>query len=203
MSGSRSGGMSGSRCGRMRSIFLSAALLAIVAAAPADPDWPCVQRLVPKLTAATLWPGPPPTGDWHDDKDVVTLVDDVGARRGPLDAAVAKLERFVATKPGAETRAEVFAGLVDRANVERGHAIERLKDVSRRLRALTEATGKVTTELNSLPADAPAAQRSEVVNRRALMIREYEEIVRTLRYACEIPVDYEARLGRYAEVLRP
>ncbi|MFC7556923.1 hypothetical protein ACFQU7_39010 [Pseudoroseomonas wenyumeiae] len=30
------------------------------AATAADPDWPCVQRLVPNLTAAGVWSGPVP-----------------------------------------------------------------------------------------------------------------------------------------------
>ena len=34
-----------------------------------DPDWPCQQRLVPKLTAAAYWNGPPleSLGDWRAD----------------------------------------------------------------------------------------------------------------------------------------
>src|SRR4051812_12032042 len=58
------------RGGMRTAPFLLACLLATVAAAPADPDWPCVQRLVPTLTAATLWAGPAPKGDWHADKEV-------------------------------------------------------------------------------------------------------------------------------------
>ena len=187
----------------MRRLLLVGALFATVAAAPADPDWPCVQRLVPTLTAATLWSGPAPQRDWHTDPAIAALTEQVASRREKVDDAVAQLERFVATKPGAEARAEVFAGLVERSNIERGQAIDRLKGVSRRLRALADATGRVTTELNALPPDAPAAQRDEVANRRALMIREYEEILRTLRYACEIPVDFEARLGCFGQVLQP
>jgi hypothetical protein len=182
--------------------FLLVCLLATVAAAPADPDWPCVQRLVPTLTAATLWAGPAPKGDWHADKEVAALVEQVADRRRPVEDGVAKLEQFVAAKPGAEARAEVFAGLIDRSNAERSEAIARLRSIARRLRALAGATGRVTTELNALPPDAPAVQRDEVVNRRALMIREYEELGRTVRYACEIPVEFEARLGRFAQVLQ-
>ena len=29
------------------------------AAASEDPDWPCVQRLMPELSPATVWGGPP------------------------------------------------------------------------------------------------------------------------------------------------
>ena len=193
--------MTAGRGGMTRGLLLLACL-ATVAAAPADPDWPCVQRLVPTLTAATLWPGPAPTADWRADTAVAALVEQVAGRRRPVEDGVARLEQFVATKPGAEARAEVFAGLVDRSNADRNEAIERLRAIARRLRALAEATGRVTTELNALPPDAPPAQRDEVVSRRTLMIREYEELGRTVRYACEIPVEAEARLGRFAQALR-
>lgn len=177
--------------------------LLTVAASPANRDWPCFQRLVPKLTAATLWAGPAPPHDWHADPAIAILVEQVADRRNSVEDGVAKLKQYVATKPGAEARAELFAGLVDRSNVDRGRAIERLFEVSRRLRALTDAITAATRESDALPADAPMAQRDEVVNRRALLIRQYDELSRTVRYACEIPVDFEHRLGQFARVLQP
>src|SRR5712691_6290502 len=50
-----------------------------------DPDWPCQQRLVPKLTAAAYWSGTldmqgdwsgtlDMQGDWHADPEVAELV---------------------------------------------------------------------------------------------------------------------------------
>ena len=49
---------------------------------------------------------------------------------------------------------------------------------------------------------ATVAQREEVVSRRAFLIREYEEIDRTIRYACEVPVQMEAKLGVLAQTLQ-
>ena len=185
---------------KARTMLLLAGAAAAMAAAPVDPDWPCVQRLVPSLTAATLWPGQAPTGDWRADPRIAALVRDAADRRRPVDEAARRLEDFVATKPGAEAVSEVFAGLVDQTNVERGQAIERLRSIARRERALASATDRVTTELEALPATAP--ERDDLTARRTLMIREYEEIGRTIRYSCEIPVDFEARLGRFAQVLQ-
>jgi len=55
-------------------IALAAGFLAALnaySAAPRadDPDWPCQQRLVPKLTAAAYWNGPAleSIGDWRVD----------------------------------------------------------------------------------------------------------------------------------------
>jgi putative intracellular protease/amidase len=186
----------------MRRTLLLCAMLLAAAGPPVDPDWPCQQRLVPTLTAATFWPGLHPKGDWQTDPKLAALVRDVSARSRPVAEAVKRLESFAATRPGEEALAEVFAGLVDQANAERGAAIDGLRSVTRYQRALAEATSRVTAELEALPQDAPPAQRDEVVSRRALMIRQYEEIQRSIRYSCEIPVDIESRLGRFAQALQ-
>jgi hypothetical protein len=186
---------------RARTALLACAV-ATSAAAPADPDWPCVQRLVPSLTAGTFWPAPAPMSDWRADPRVAALVQDVTARGRSTEAGVAMLEQFVATRPGPDVSAQVFAGLVEQINAVRGQAIERLRSINRHQRALADATSRAGAELQALPADAPPAQRGEIVSRRALMLREYEEVQRTIRYSCEIPVDLEARLGRFAQVLQ-
>lgn len=179
-------------------------LVPLLAAAgpPVDPDWPCQQRLVPHLTAGALWPGPAPQKNWQDDPAVAALAQRAADRRTPIDEAVAALKAFADQHAAPELRAELFTGLVARSNDARDIAIARIKDVSRQLQKIADKVGDVTKELNALPADAPADRRREIVDRRALMIREYDSINRTVRYACEIPVDFEQRLGRFATVLR-
>jgi len=111
----------------------------------------------------------------------------------------------MAALPGADRPARsalLFAGLVDETNGQRAEVIDRLRGVARRQRSLTELVSKITAELRALPPDAPAAQREEVVGRRAFLIREYEEIERTIRYACEVPVQMEAKLGALAQALQ-
>lgn len=187
---------------------LGACTLLLCAAGPAsgaDPDWPCVQRLVPNVTLGSLWGGPPPSGDWRQDPAVATIVTAVVPRNRPVESGTAKLEAFVATVPLPERPAKlalVSAGLVDETNVQRTQAIERLRDVARRQRGLTEATTRVTAELRAAPKDAPAGTREEIVGRRAMMIREYEEVGRVIGYSCEVPVLLESRLGQFLQVLQ-
>lgn len=184
----------------MRNTLIVGAALLCAAAAPVDPDWPCQQRLVPTLTATTLWSGPAPTADWHTDPAIAALVDQLADRRTDLDTAEAALQKFT-TDATPERRAELFTGLVAQSNVERDAAIARLRDISRRLRALADAAGAAATQLNALPPGSP--ERDDLVNRRVLIIREYDSLNRTVRYGCEIPVDFEARLGRFGKILAP
>jgi hypothetical protein len=184
---------------------LAAFTLAAAERPPADPDWPCVQRLVPTLTAGTLWGGHDAGADWRTDPRVAAVVTAAAPRAVSAKEAATRLEQFVATVPTAErpaVLAQVFAALIDQTNVERAEIIERLRGIARRQRTLTEMTSRVTAELRALPPDAPAAQREEVVSRRAFLIREYEDIERTIRYACDAPVQMEAKLGTLAQVLQ-
>ncbi|HEY0203453.1 MAG TPA: hypothetical protein VGC15_04810 [Acetobacteraceae bacterium] len=191
----------------MRRVLAGVAALVLGAAGPppADPDWPCVQRLVPTLTAGTLWPGHDAAGDWRADPQVAAVVSDAAPRTQPTPAAVARLDAYAATVPAADRPAALsllFTGLVDETNRQRADVIERLRGIGRRQRTLTEITGRVSDELRALPPDAPAAVREEVVQRRGFLIREYEEIGRTIRYACEVPSTLEARLGSFAQALQ-
>lgn len=168
---------------------------------PADPDWPCVQRLVPTLSAASLWQGDAPAGDWRADDAVAALVAEVSPRGHALEAGVARLRAFAAAA-GAGKAALAFHGLVDETNEQRGRAIDTLKALGRRQREVSDQVRPVSAELNALPPDAPEETRAEIKTRRAFMIRDYEEVGRTIRYACEVPVQLEARLGAFAEALR-
>ena len=163
-----------------------------------------MQRLVPTLTASTLWGGHDAAGDWRADPRLQAEAPTLARRALPLPAAASELDRFIGTIPDAEravTLPQLFQGLVDETNTQRAEVIERLRDRARHQRLLTETVSRITGELRALPADAPAATREEITVRRTLMIREYDEIERTIRYACEVPVQMEAKLGTLAQVL--
>jgi hypothetical protein len=174
-----------------------------------DPDWPCKQRLVPELTAATFWSGPPlPTDrDWHADARVASEVAAVAPRDVALEEGIAHLGHFSEKLKKLERDTilpQVFLGIVEETNRQRTEIIASIKDLARRQRALGDTVAKITTELedNAATSDGDAAQRrDEIIQRRAFVIRSFEETERTMRYACEVPVDLEARLGGYAQVI--
>lgn len=174
-----------------------------------DPDWPCKQRLVPELTAATFWSGPPLPADrdWHADARVASEVAAVAPRDVPLEEGIAQLGHFSEKLRKSDRKTilpQVFVGIVEETNRQRGEIIASIKDLARRQRALGDTVAKITTELedNAATSDGDAAQRrDEITQRRGFVIRSFEETERTMRYACEVPVDLEARLGGYAQVI--
>ncbi len=186
------------------------AVPALAAIPGADPDWPCQQRLVPELTGATLWNGPPLPADakWQSDKRIAGLVTSVAARDLPVEEGEAQLGKFVDAIKPAERKTlvpEIFVGIVDEVNRQRGDVISRIKDLDRRQKSVGDVVAKVSAELEQIPEDAQgdeAKRRDEIVQRRDYVIRMFEETERTMRYACEAPVNLEARLGDYARLLQ-
>ena len=199
----------------MRTMLLAVALTGWTAAAmaappPTDPDWPCFQRLVPQLTPGTYWAGPPAPAeaDWHKDKAVADVVAQAAPRSVSITDGVAALDAFAAGLPPdarAASLAETFAGLVDETNRQRDEVVERIKELVRRQRAVAAIVQQISESLSAIPPDATgeqAAQRDDIIQRRALVIRGFEDVQRTIRYACDVPVQLEARLGAYARALQ-
>ncbi|HVJ52672.1 MAG TPA: hypothetical protein VM689_09435 [Aliidongia sp.] len=192
------------------SLYLMLGGAALAQPAPPDADWPCRQRLVPELTAGGLWNGPPPPADrkWQDDKRIAGLVTSVSSRDLPVDEGKAQLNKFADGVKPAERKVilpEIFAGIVDEVNRQRGEVIARLREMTRRQRDIGDVVAKVTTELQQIPETAEGAdaqRRAEIVQRRNYVIRAFEETEHTMRYACEVPVALEARLGDYARLLQ-
>jgi hypothetical protein len=186
-----------------------AAMHAYAAPPVQDPDWPCQQRLVPRLTAAAYWNGPAleGLGDWHADPEVADLVRHLAPRRVSTQEGLAEIAAFVRSLSGDRPRrlALAFQGLLEESDRERAALIEELKQIGRRQRDLAGLVARLAAELNAIPADASgeaAAKRVDLQQRRDFTARNFEEIQRTIRYACETPVELDARLGAWARALQ-
>ena len=174
-----------------------------------DPDWPCQQRLVPRLAAATYWTGPSldKVGDWHADPQVADLVRRLSPRRVSTEEGLTEIASFARTLSGDRRQrlALAFLGLLDESDRERAGLIEELKEIGRRQRELADLVANLGTELKAIPPDAAgadAARRVDLQQRHDFTARNFEEIQRTIRYACETPVALDARLGTWARALQ-
>jgi hypothetical protein len=174
-----------------------------------DPDWPCQQRLVPKLTAAAYWNGSAleSLGDWRAAPEVADLVRRLAPRRVSTQEGLSEIATFVRIVSNDRPRrlALVFRGLLEETDRERAGLIEELKEIGRRQHELANLVARLATELNAIPPDArgeAAAKRIDLQQRRDFTARNFEEIQRTIRYACETPVELDARLGVWARALQ-
>jgi hypothetical protein len=191
-------------------------VVGLIAAAPAysapprseDPDWPCQQRLVPKLAAAAYWSGQlDSAGDWRADRDVADLVSRLAPRRVSTEEGLAEITAFKARLSSDRPRrmALAFRGLLEETDRERSALIEQLKQIGRRQRELADLVARLAAELDAIPPNATgeaAARRVDLRQRHDFTARNFEEIQRTIRYACETPVALDARLGAWARALQ-
>jgi hypothetical protein len=174
-----------------------------------DPDWPCQQRLVPKLTAAAYWNGPALGGldDWRADPEIADLVRRLAPRRVTTQEGLLEIAAFIRTVSNDRPRrlTLAFRGLLEETDRQRAGLIEELKEIGRRQHELADLVARLATELNAGPPDARgevAAKRIDLQQRHDFTARNFEEIQRTIRYACETPVELDARLGAWARALQ-
>src|SRR5262245_54066683 len=72
-----------------------------LAAQPANPDWPCIQRKVATLTSAQMWDGPAVddlTG-WRNNEEMTKLIAVLVSRRVPIEQAAAAIAQFATAQP--------------------------------------------------------------------------------------------------------
>jgi hypothetical protein len=193
--------------------WVAIAALALLEATPSwaappprgeDPDWPCQQRLVPQLAAASYWSGPlDAEGDWRADPEVAELVRRLTPRQVTTEDGLAAITVFAKTASGDRRHrlALAFRGLLEETDRERADLIARLRQMGHRQRELADLVARLADELKSTPPEA-ADQRLDLQQRHDFTARNFEQIQRTIRYACETPVALDARLGAWARALQ-
>jgi len=164
---------------------------------------------VPRLAAATYWNGPLSVdpGSWRAESEVGGLVGRLAPRRVSTQQGLAEIATFAHNLSGDRSRrlALAFGGLLEETDRQRTSLIEELREIGRRQRQLADLVARLATELNSVPADAQGeavSRRIDLQQRYDFTVRNFEEIQRTIRYACETPVELDARLGAWARALQ-
>src|SRR5215217_8204582 len=117
-------------------VLAGTALLASAAIAQAqprpDPDWPCVQRKVPTISAGAVWSGPDPAGagEWDKDFEAAALAQKLASRRTSLKEADQLIDAFAndATQDKAQRLTRVFAGVLELINTERDRVLHGIED---------------------------------------------------------------------------
>jgi hypothetical protein len=116
---------------------------AALAATGENPDWPCIQRLVPEIAPAVVWAGPPlDPVDGSPSPAIDRLAEELAARRVPLTEAEAQVEAFAETLAAEQKDAQLtrlFARTLAIINQDRTSIIQGIKKYARGERALAES----------------------------------------------------------------
>ncbi len=166
-------------------------------ATPADPDWPCVQRLLPEIAGGMVWTGPPLDGAEAsgDDRALEALAGELAARRVPIEDAERQIAAFADTldadvKP--TTLAVLFKETLAIINADRASIINGIKRFSRGQRSLADKINARNEEIQAMNGDDILA-RDAAVAERDWDIRIFEDRRQSLVHLCEQPVLLEQR----------
>jgi len=180
------------------------------------PDWPCVYRKVPELSAATIWDGPAitDTTSWLKDEKVRKLSEYLVSRRVKVEDAEAAIKKF-ADGLTADTHdaklTELFAAVLMRTNddrkvvmsgIERFHKrqLERAKEIEKEGIALPPE-GDTDTTGEQQPA-GEISKLSDQEEKYKWEIRVFQEKQANIPIACEIPQLMDERAGAIARAIR-
>lgn len=176
-------------------------------AAGTEPDWPCVQRLVPQVSAGMVWAGPPleDVPDWRANPEISKLAAALSRRALPMGEAERRVEAFADAQGTDKDRrlTMLFAGILETINAERSSVIDGIRRYARRQQALAARIEATLADIDALPRQGGSSEqetrRLELTERNVWDSRIYEERERSLVYLCETPVLLEQRvfaLGR-------
>ena len=197
--------------------LIAASLMALaapraLAADPANPDWPCVQRKVAMLSSAQMWDGADVDDltQWRDNEQITKLVAVLASRRVPIEQAAAAIAQFAAAQPPDQRDDALkllFAGLLTTVNSDRAvvmSGIERFQQRQKARAAEIERQGAALRQLRERAAndDQARAELAAAQEQYNWDVRVFTERQQSLPLACEVPVLIEQRLFALGREIR-
>ena len=171
-----------------------------------DPDWPCIQVLIPKISAAAIWDGP--------------VVDEIEANQ-ELSIASAKIIDNVMNKDQNLTEQEIesylaqanefatndaltylFKQFLDRLNNKRAKQIKKIKRYTKTQRgsaATIETLLDKITDLQGLSNQVDELQ--ELESELHWQKRMFKEREKSFKYFCELPQAIFQQAGEIARAI--
>lgn len=178
-----------------------------------DPDWPCVQRKVPTISAGMIWAGPPidekVISAWSADETISRLVPRLAARRTELEEAGTLIKTFASgLSPSARGNqlTLLFTGVLTTINSERRQIMAGIERYTRKQRELAQTVRGTRDKLNAVLkianlSNADKKRRRELEEALNWQSRIHDERVKSLKFVCESPVLLEQRAFAIARTI--
>jgi hypothetical protein len=176
-----------------------------------SPDWPCIQRKVPTISAAQVWDGPPLDGIKEFSPEIRDLTEVLESRRVSAEDAEKAIKEYAAKVPEAERDkklTELFASVLSEINTDRAFVMSRVEEFQKRQKGraaeleregqkLAEKGIAATDEL--LPTETKLTPEQQEYNWNARIFQERQQ---NLTMACEIPTLIEQRAYEIGRLIR-
>ncbi len=189
-------------------LLITLSLSPLAGARQLDPEWPCVQVLVPEIVAAVVWPQPidkSTSGSWQLDDSLVAMVEKLNDLDEFAETERQLIADFVTSVP-LETRTATLNrladGIVSLANRRRTQYIVGIKRYTRQQISIAAQVESTLNQLASMDEKAGAGDltaRLEIEETLHWHQRVFDRREHAIQFLCERPVELEERL---ATVLR-
>ncbi|WP_246082703.1 hypothetical protein [Rubellimicrobium rubrum] len=186
-------------------LILMGTALPALAAGPSDPDWPCIQRKVERLSIAAMWPDPIPEGTEPLPEDLEEVAAQLALRRVSEEDAQELLSHAKESHPnlGPDDYGQVFRITFDHIDRQRTEIVAGIGRYARNQSTLASELEELRAEMKDLEAaEAPDFDRMDEVEAEIdWRVRIFNDRNRALTYVCESPVLLEQRAFWIAQML--
>lgn len=171
-----------------------------------DPDWPCIQVLVPKISAASIWDGPSvekPDNDEIFQEHSAALVFAVVERHEPLTEP--QLDEYIArfeTDQQNMALTVLFKSFLDSFNAKRHQQIVTIKRYTKSQVKSARAIENLMNQKDDLQTQQGGQDKlQEIESKLHWQKRMFKEREQSLHYLCELPQEIAQQAGEVARAI--
>ncbi len=173
-----------------------------------DPEWPCVQVLVPELVAAVVWPqviDESISGTWRQNDSLAAMAEKLSDLDEFAESEQQLIAEFVAEIPldaRSDTLNRLADGIVDLSNRRRARYIAGIKRYTRQqisIASQIESTLNLLANIDVQAGSGDPSKQAEIEETLHWHQRVYDQREHAIQSLCERPVELEEKL---AAVLR-
>ncbi len=185
--------------------LLPALLLSPVAGAQQqDPEWPCVQVLVPEIVAAVVWPQPIDesiSGTWKQDDSLAAMagkLSDLDEFTSTERQLIADFVESASLATRTDTLNRLADGIVSLSNQRRARYIAGIKRYTRQQISIASQIESTLNQLAKMEAQSDSAdssKRAEIEDTLHWHQRVYDQREHAIQSLCERPVELEEKLS--------
>lgn len=191
---------------RQLSIVLLLFFSSQAAAQATDPEWPCIQVLVPEIVTAVMWPEIIPDEQlelWKSDPELSDLVEELASVDEFTEEEQRRIEQFAESIPESARLATlntVAQGIVTTANKRRDKYIRGIKRYTRQQIAIANQIEATLNDLavldnNNAQTDKSETERAQIEETLNWHQRVYDQREHAITALCDVPVELEINLS--------